>query len=86
MSSVTTDTELDLHPGYPSKFKVLAEKSWTDPEPDTLTIAVCLDGSSGRAHVVFVGNAVWLQEAESAEVRAWLVECESIASAHNASM
>jgi hypothetical protein len=68
-----------------TKHAIICQRSWTDEEPDTLTVSVQLDGSTGAACVVFTGSCTWLSSIQAREVREWIVQCIVVADAINLS-
>lgn len=58
-----------------NKYQVLMRKRWTDPEPDTLDVAVQTSATTGEAFVVFTCTSTWLTAKQAAEVMDFLGGC-----------
>lgn len=54
--------------------KIHARQSWTDPEPDTFTMAVKSSTPDGERFLVVSGNSTWLSLEQAREVREALNE------------
>lgn len=63
--------------GISGLHRTLMSAFWTDAEPDTLTISVQTDTSTGEPFIVFTGSCTWLPaQVVRDEVIPWLAKCE----------
>ena len=62
-----------------SLHRVIASRSWTDPEPDTLRVSLELDGSTAEPCIVFTGNSTWLEPGRAREVQQYIGELVDLA-------
>lgn len=69
-------TDPSVKAAEPGLHRVVQEREWTDPEPDTLTIAVETCDDSGKAVVTFTCSSTWLDASTVRdEIVPWLLDC-----------
>lgn len=57
------------------KHEVHMRRSWTDGEPDTLTVSVQSSWDTGERYTVFTTNSTWLNRGQVLELQEYLSRC-----------
>lgn len=52
----------------------VAQKTWTDKYPDTLSVSLFTNHETESSAVVFSGNAVWMNPKQCREIAVWVLE------------